>query len=310
MRYCARCNQLRTSPQLHRGVCGACRRHRCTVHPRGAAVCYKVHRCRCDDCLRAESVRSKLARHAAATGHSAMVPAGPVREHLVGLARSGMGRAEIERRSGVSRTTLLRILEGSVARVARRTSTAVLRATPAPIAEQPVGRVDAAGTGRRLWALMAIGWSQRELARRLGTSPSQVERLRRHPTCTAEMRARVAGLYSELWDEKPAENRRHSANRARNLAAAHGSPTPLGWDDGTGPHGIDNPAATPCVGRAEGQRPPGELLREVEFLIGSASAESIAARLGFTNADSLATCVARIDRGLADRLRTTRERAA
>lgn len=303
---CRRCN-ARAGRQLTRGICEACRHHRCTIHPRGTAACYKAHRCRCDDCSQAEAVRAKRARHAATTGRPARVAAGPVRDHLAALAESGMGKAEMERRSGISRVCLLRIERGSVARVSRHTAVAVMAVSPAPISEQPVGIVDATGTGRRLWALMAIGWSQRELARRLSTSPSQVERLRRHPTCTARMRSLVSALYSDLWDQRPPA---HAASRARNLAAAHGSPPPMAWDEGTGPHGIDNPDATPRPGRAEGQRPVGELVREVEFLIGSASAESIAARLGFTNADNLATCVARIDRGLADRLRTTRERAA
>ncbi len=66
----------------------------------------------------------------------------------------------------------------------------------------------------------------------------------------------VAALYDQLWDQPPPQRtraQRIAAAAVRRAARARGWPPPLGWDDGTGLHGIDNPAACP----APGWRPDG-----------------------------------------------------
>ena len=299
---CARCGQPRTPDQLWRGTCGNCRRHRCTQHPAGNPACYKRHHCRCDHCLHAESVRSKHARHAKATGNPSLRDTTPIREHLATLTASGMGRAEISRRAGVARSVLIRITRGDVRTVRQATATAILAVRPTPHAHHQTGRVDATGTRRRLWALMAIGWTQNQLAHQLNTTPSQIARLRHHPTCTAATRTRVAELYNQLWNQPRPDTPDHSASRARNLARANGYPPPLGWDDDT----IDDPNAKP-QGIGSDHHFHGEAALETAHLLGTDSAQGIARRLGHSNYDTLARTIEHTNTALAKRLRATKE---
>ena len=108
------------------------------------------------------------------------------------------------------------------------------------------GSLDPTGTRRRLQALQAAGWSQRAIADRLDMQRTQVEYilLGRGQVVFASTAARIATLYDELWDATPTQ-RPGSVSRTRGHAQREGWPPPLAWDDGYGPHGIDNPTATP-----------------------------------------------------------------
>src|SRR5674476_474843 len=99
--------------------------------------------------------------------------------------------------------------------------------------------VPAVGTVRRLRALTAIGWPNREIASRLGCARACVDQMRfadpartvRRTTADA-----VALIYTDLcMTPGPSV---HSRGRA----ARNGWPPPLAWDD------IDDPAATPDLG--------------------------------------------------------------
>jgi hypothetical protein len=74
-----------------------------------------------------------------------------------------------------------------------------------------------------------------------------------------------------------------------------------------GPHGIDNPKANPAIGHVELQIPRGEPAREAARMLGTASANQIAERLGYRSLDNLATTIARTDKALAARLRAQKE---
>ena len=221
--------------------------HTCTQHQPGAYTCYSRCRCRCDDC-RAEGNRvAKRYRYARETGAPLTVDASDVRDHLMMLEQSGMGRAEIARRSSTAPVQLLRIIRGDVRSVRRPTARRILAVQPTPIEEQETGRVSAVGTHRRIQALQAVGWSLNSISRELGTTPSTLRYLLGHPTCFAETRRRIAALYDRLWDQPPPTDRGHAAGRSINTARRNGWPPPLAWDDGHGPHGIDNPAAKPAT---------------------------------------------------------------
>lgn len=75
---------------------------------------------------------------------------------------------------------------------------------------------------------------------------------------------RVARAYAELWDKEP-PGPPSAIARARNHAARQGWAPPAAWDDGDGPHGIDNPDATPVGVRGE-YEPKRDLLAEVDHL--------------------------------------------
>ena len=97
-------------------------------------------------------------------------------------------------------------------------------------------KVDATGARRRVQALMAIGWSSREIMRRLGYSDGGMwlyyaERLN---VTTVE---RIKALYDELWD-KPGPSK-----WTRTFAANRGFAPPMAWDDSL----IDDPLCQPFL---------------------------------------------------------------
>lgn len=96
--------------------------------------------------------------------------------------------------------------------------------------------VPAAGTRRRLQALAAIGWSSREVARRLGVTPQTLRRLYGQTSVLTSTRDRVAALYDEL-SMTPGSNR-----TTVTWAVRRGWAPPLAWDDDR----IDDPAAKPA----------------------------------------------------------------
>lgn len=100
--------------------------------------------------------------------------------------------------------------------------------------------VPAVGTQRRLQALVALGWSIRQLAIRLDMDAPFLRTILacndRVATATAE---KVAVIYEELSMTVPPQDtpgRRQGATRARNHARKRGWVLPLMWDD------IDNDA--------------------------------------------------------------------
>ena len=107
---------------------------------------------------------------------------------------------------------------------------------------------DAAGTRRRLQALVRGGWSLGLMSARLGCT-RQVLRLTLHRSerVTAATAGAVRELYDELWDQPPPEGTRfekRAATMARRYARERGWVPPLAWDDDE----IDDPAAVPAPG--------------------------------------------------------------
>lgn len=98
----------------------------------------------------------------------------------------------------------------------------------------------AVGSTRRVRALVALGWSQHELCRRTGLSPSTMSHLIRGSVdrTNTDVVFRVAKLYDELsMTPGPSDYQRGRAKQ-------HGWAPPLAWDDDT----IDNPQAKPDLG--------------------------------------------------------------
>lgn len=95
--------------------------------------------------------------------------------------------------------------------------------------------VDALGARRRVQALMTLGWSQSEMARRLGMSQNQLwEIAERLETITAPVAERVAALYEELWNVRPTpttRGERVSVSHALGRAKRRGYAPPMAWDD-------------------------------------------------------------------------------
>lgn len=179
------------------------------------------------------------------------VDAEPVRAHVRGLMADGLSRRRITEISGVSETTVIRLLYGqpgrSPSKVIRTESARALIAVRADLDMLgPTALVDATGTRRRLQALIAQGWSRARIAERLNTHPDVISRYTRRARVTAAVVRAVRALYEDLWDVKPPED--GDAAAARRHAAANGWLPPLAWDDET----IDDPGAGPAHGQDSG----------------------------------------------------------
>jgi DNA-binding NarL/FixJ family response regulator len=180
-------------------------------------------------------------RHAVAAGTwKPIVPAREVLDHIAQLQAQGMSLAAIARRARLSPKTIGPISRGQRNHLHGPTAAAILAVKPAR--ELPAGWVDAAGTARRIRALVAFGYGLSEQARRLDRHLQQVWEWAwaRQDAVTVANRDAVAALYEQL-SATPAPPSQ-SATRARNEAARRGWYPPAAWDD------IDDPDAQPTLG--------------------------------------------------------------
>lgn len=169
------------------------------------------------------------------------------------------------------------------------------------------------GVRRRLQALMRRGWSLTELGRRLGRSKSAMTALLTGVTYVQwATHTAVAALYDELWDQEPDRTHRdakRAATRAQRRAEREGWPPAAAWDDDMGPHGIDNPAATPYDCASDGRRAYGTLLDAIaDAAHQGRTATETAAALGIQRDTVYATCRRHDELDLWERL--TRQEAS
>lgn len=212
--------------------------HKEADHQHGTHACYALDRCRCRPCSDAnaayESTRIRLKAYGRWNG---LVDAEPARAHVLELMAQGMGIKRVVKVSGVPQGVLWKLLYG------RHGGTPSRRIKPATEARLLAVRLDLAdgakianvGTARRLQALVALGWSQSKLARRLEVEATNFGRLihARQQTTVGTARA-VRELYDELSMQLPPETDHRdkiAAARSRNYAKAHGWLPPLAWDD-------------------------------------------------------------------------------
>lgn len=95
------------------------------------------------------------------------------------------------------------------------------------------------GTARRLQALLAVGWSTKQLGELLGCSGGQVGQWIRSERVYSSTVEKVAAMYAEVSHLPPP----HYRLRTVRLAEKFGWPPPAAWDDDT----IDDPNAVPSV---------------------------------------------------------------
>lgn len=234
----------------------ACRNVR---HEHGTSTAYVVDRCRCRACRDANTAAAAERNRAKLYGRwDALVDATPAREHLQSLMAQGMGPKRIVEVSGIGHGSISAILYGKPmrdpkqARPPRKRISRDLheRIMAVRLDLAPSVRVDSIGTVRRLRALVAIGWSQSKLARRLGMHPANFGAMLRARQVHQRTAQAVKALYEELWDQPPPTGtgyERAAAARAKAYAAEHGWPPPMAWDDD---RIDDRTARTPRSGRA------------------------------------------------------------
>lgn len=184
-----------------------------------------VRGCRCVDCKKANARYSKRNTILG----SDLVDSAPVRAHLHMLRASGVGRRRIVELSGVSETVVARLLgidrSKPAARVRPDTARRLLAIRPGDVSDGVT--VSAAGTRIRLRALIAIGWTQRALAERIGVTPANFTPLIADATekVTAKRARIVAQVYQELADTPG------PSQRSINHGTTRGWPRPIDLDD-------------------------------------------------------------------------------
>lgn len=210
-----------------------------TNRPHGIRSTYVAGGCRCAPCCAANTRYAKWRE----LHGTVLVDAAPARDHIAVLRAAGVGRREIARRSGVGVTVVNRLAgvdrNKPAARVRPETLAAILSVT---IDDRAPGSVlDATGTRRRLQALVAIGWTQTELANRTGILLSTVNALAngRWGKVQHATHLQVCRVFEELSGTPG------PSTRSRLMATRRAWAPPLAWDDDT----IDDPTADP-VGAA------------------------------------------------------------
>lgn len=133
--------------------------------------------------------------------------------------------------------------------------------------------VSALGFKRRVRALMAIGWTQKEIAAELGIAQGNLAlKLRTNETVRRATHETAVEVYERLCMTVRTSV---VAGRTARIALKNGWPPPLAWDD------IDDPNEQPTGVRVEGKRR--DLLAEWHDLRDAGeSIEQAAVRLGVT----------------------------
>ena len=220
--------------------------------------------CRCEPCTTANRLsqrawararvqrawaRARVQRAYGAAPES-MVDGDIVRAHLSRLAARGLGQLRVAALAGVRRRWLANMINGVPHRgyppTKRVRADLAAKVLAVPLDAPPAAGavVDGTGTRRRLQALVAIGWTQERLGRKLGMSASNMDSLIERDRVLARTAARVRDLYRELAGQPPPARtaaQRCAINRSRRYAAARGWASPMAWDG----EEIDNPAARP-----------------------------------------------------------------
>lgn len=100
----------------------------------GARATYTFGRCRCQPCRQANSAYQRQAyrdRHRPDGHGPRTIDAGDTAAHIAMLRRHGVGLEQIERMSGIARSTIVAIATGQRRRIRATTATALRTVTPA-----------------------------------------------------------------------------------------------------------------------------------------------------------------------------------
>lgn len=162
------------------------------------------------------------------------IDAEPVRQHILELQASGLGRRRIAELAGLHHSTVSAIIYG---RDGRPPNPRIRPATAAKLLAIQHGAghyiIPGAGTIRRVQALMAIGWPQTHIAARIGVTSGRISELLRRTKVTAATAQLYAELYAELHNQNPADHgiKRNSITLVSNYAVSQGWRGPDYWED-------------------------------------------------------------------------------
>ena len=180
-------------------------------HRHGTRAAYVADRCRCPDCTLANTRWNRRRTRAIVMRRwEPYVDAGPVRAHLLLLRQTGMGIDKIVRQSGVSRSTVQRLLAARPTpghrRIRPEVATRLIAVTTEPQSSDLL--VNAAATQQRFTELTQAGYGLRDIARRIGRDPASLSRsVRRASTVTARTALAIERVHHELLADKPGDGR-------------------------------------------------------------------------------------------------------
>lgn len=216
----------------------------------GTHACYAAG-CRRQECLDAHNAYNGWLRRQHAYGRmtpAVLTEAAPARDWAQVLRASGMGWRRIAEVSGVPDSTVRQLLFGkqgrALSRVRAETAERLLAVRPELANLAPSMLVPAAGTQRRVQALVVTGWTLEQQARAIGCRRSRLDYLMTAESCTAETARQVRALYDAAWDKPYRPRNGYEADaqrRAVRRARERGWAPPMAWDDDE----IDDPAARP-----------------------------------------------------------------
>lgn len=225
-----------------------------TLPPHGTLSRGRNHGCKCPACSAKAAEYARMRRRMMAYGRwQPYVDAGPIRQHVHMLRSFGIGIHRVRALSGASGGSMTKLLYGVEGRPPSRkvrtvTADRITAVRPSLELVSPNALVDGTGTRRRLRALVAVGWPQREIGRRLDVSRMTIHEQVNAATLTAygSTARAVRDLYNKLWDVDPATqgiDPRWVAEAKARAAKRYWAP-PAAWDD----EYIDSPAAVPDLG--------------------------------------------------------------
>ena len=201
--------------------------HPRAAHVHGTRAAYVKDRCRCGPCTAANTAASAAADRARTLGRwQPFIDATPVRNHIHDLRAAGIGVQRIAALAGIATSHVRQLADPGrdgtppIRRVRPETAQRALSVRVDDSNRAPHARLGARGTHRRLQALIAIGWTDSQLAAELHRSPGSLRRSMTSQTVTARTAADVNDLYQRLWkpstaDHPLAARRRHHRPRPR-----------------------------------------------------------------------------------------------
>ena len=175
-----------------------------------------------------------------------LVDAEPARRHVRNLMAAGVSIARIAGAADIGIATVSGLLytrgegRGPCEQLRLENARRIVRVRAKDVV---TGTVDAAGTRRRLQALMANGWPQLKLGPHFGVHPYYVTELIRQVNVYGTTALAVAAAYDRLWNQDP---RKHGVaegayKKVRTHARTNAWAPPGAWDDDS----IDDPNAHP-----------------------------------------------------------------
>jgi transcriptional regulator with XRE-family HTH domain len=208
------------------------------------ATCYTGHACRCRKCAAASVQRKTRLNKAKAFGRytPTHIDPAPARAYALRLLEGGYTEASLARAAGLHYSQIDELIHGTrrthkrtpISRVLASNAQKILSIEPVNGHRLPHTIVPATGTARRIQALMVLGWSQSQIAGRVGMTKQTISQIIRSEFVRWHTHEAVAALYEQMWNRTPPADTPHQKThtaRARNYAAARRWLPPMAWDD-------------------------------------------------------------------------------